>query len=124
MKDNQVIRFFDIKVPSCDRLDLSLTKIHGIGSSIAAKLCRNTGILPGTPVGGLDEGHLNRLSDFLKDYRYGGALNVYLRDNANNGLRSGEDRYLRQKRGLPSRGQRTRTNGKTAKRINSRRFKR
>jgi small subunit ribosomal protein S13 len=117
-----MIRFLGIKSKPSIRTDLAISQLYGLGKPHADKLCVHAGILPSAPISSLEEEDILKISNSLTEHVYGGALRVRLRLQAVNGLKGSEERYVRQSRGLPSRGQRTQTNGKTAKRENRKRF--
>jgi small subunit ribosomal protein S13 len=109
-------RIAGVNVPREKRVEIGLTYIFGIGRSTANKLLAQVGIGPDTYVRDLTEEEVTRLRDVIeKDLVVEGDLR---RERANNVKRLSEIgcyRGLRHRRGLPSRGQRTKTNARTRK---------
>ncbi len=109
-------RIAGVNVPREKRVEIGLTYIFGIGRSTANKLLAQVGISPNTYVRDLTEEEVTRLRDVIdKEFVVEGDLR---RERANNVKRLSEIgcyRGLRHRRGLPSRGQRTKTNARTRK---------
>jgi small subunit ribosomal protein S13 len=109
-------RIAGVNVPREKRVEIGLTYIFGIGRSTANRVLAAVGIEPNTYVRDLTEEEVARLRDFIeKDLIVEGDLR---RERANNVKRLSEIgcyRGLRHRRGLPSRGQRTKTNARTRK---------
>jgi small subunit ribosomal protein S13 len=109
-------RIAGVNVPREKRVEIGLTYIFGIGRSTANKVLAQVGIGPDTYVRDLTEEEVTRLRDVIeKELIVEGDLR---RERANNVKRLSEIgcyRGLRHRRGLPSRGQRTKTNARTRK---------
>ncbi len=109
-------RIAGVNVPREKRIEIGLTYIFGIGRSTANKVLAQVGIGPDTYVRDLTEEEVTRLRDVIeKDLIVEGDLR---RERANNVKRLSEIgcyRGLRHRRGLPARGQRTKTNARTRK---------
>jgi small subunit ribosomal protein S13 len=109
-------RIAGVNVPREKRVEIGLTYIFGIGRSTANKILAQVGISPDTYVRDLTEEEVTRLRDVIdKELIVEGDLR---RERANNVKRLSEIgcyRGLRHRRGLPSRGQRTKTNARTRK---------
>jgi small subunit ribosomal protein S13 len=109
-------RIAGVNVPREKRVEIGLTYIFGIGRSTANKVLAQVGIAPDTYVRDLTEEEVTRLRDVIeKELIVEGDLR---RERANNVKRLSEIgcyRGLRHRRGLPSRGQRTKTNARTRK---------
>lgn len=109
-------RIAGVNVPREKRVEIGLTYIFGIGRSTSNRVLAAVGIAPDTYVRDLTEEEVTRLRDFIeKDLIVEGDLR---RERANNVKRLSEIgcyRGLRHRRGLPSRGQRTKTNARTRK---------
>ncbi len=109
-------RIAGVNVPREKRIEIGLTYIFGIGRSTANKILAQVGISPDTYVRDLTEEEVTRLRDTIdKELIVEGDLR---RERANNVKRLSEIgcyRGLRHRRGLPSRGQRTKTNARTRK---------
>jgi len=109
-------RIAGVNVPREKRVEIGLTYIFGIGRSTANRVLAQVGIGPDTYVRDLTEEEVTRLRDVIeKDLIVEGDLR---RERANNVKRLSEIgcyRGLRHRRGLPARGQRTKTNARTRK---------
>ena len=109
-------RIAGVNVPREKRVEIGLTYIFGIGRSTANKILAEVGIGPNTYVRDLTEEEVTRLRDLIeRDLVVEGDLR---RERANNVKRLSEIgcyRGLRHRRGLPARGQRTKTNARTRK---------
>jgi small subunit ribosomal protein S13 len=111
-----VARIAGVNVPREKRVEVGLTYIYGIGRTTSNKVLSQVGISPNTYVRDLTEEEVTRLRDVIeKDLEVEGDLR---RERANNIKRLSEIgcyRGLRHRRGLPVRGQRTKTNARTRK---------
>ncbi len=109
-------RIAGVNVPREKRVEIGLTYIYGIGRSTANKVLDQVGISPDTYVRDLTEQEVTRLRDVIeKELMVEGDLR---RERANNIKRLMDIacyRGLRHRRGLPVRGQRTKTNARTRK---------
>ncbi|MGI6038896.1 MAG: 30S ribosomal protein S13 [Clostridiales bacterium] len=109
-------RIAGIDLPRDKRIEVGLTYIYGIGSKLSKDILAATGVDPDTRVKDLTEDEASRLRDYIeKNYHVEGDLR---RDVAMNIKRLNEIgcyRGLRHRRGLPVRGQRTKTNARTRK---------
>jgi small subunit ribosomal protein S13 len=109
-------RIAGVNVPREKRVEVGLTYIYGIGRSTANAVLRQVGLSPDTYVRDLTEEEVGRLREIIeKDLEVEGDLR---RERANNVKRLSEIgcyRGLRHRRGLPVRGQRTKTNARTRK---------
>ena len=109
-------RIAGVNVPREKRVEVGLTYIYGIGRTTANRVLDQVGISRDTYVRDLTEEEVTRLRDVIeKDVEVEGDLR---RERANNIKRLSEIgcyRGLRHRRGLPSRGQRTKTNARTRK---------
>ena len=113
-----MVRIVGVDVPDNKRVDVALTRIFGIGLFTAQKVVEKAGIEgdPRPRMSELSEGQVDRLREIIdKEHRVEGDLR---RENVM-GIRRlidiGSYRGLRHRRGLPVRGQRTRTNARTRK---------
>lgn len=109
-------RIAGVNVPREKRVEIGLTYIFGIGRSTANRILAVVGVSPNTYVRDLTEEEVTRLRDVIdRELVVEGDLR---RERANNVKRLSEIgcyRGLRHRRGLPSRGQRTKTNARTRK---------
>jgi small subunit ribosomal protein S13 len=94
---------------------ISLTSIYGIGNSRARQICAAAGIAPETPVKDLAEPEVASLRNAVADFVVEGDLRRETSMNIKRLMDLGCYRGIRHRRGLPVRGQRTRTNARTRK---------
>ena len=97
-------------------VDVALTYIFGIGRSSGKKICESTGIDPYRRMNDLSSEEVNILRKTIEsDYKVEGRLRTEISLNIKRLMDIGCYRGLRHRRGLPLRGQRTRTNARTRK---------
>jgi small subunit ribosomal protein S13 len=109
-------RIEGVDLPRTKRIEIGLTYIHGIGKSTARKALVTTRIDPGTKVNDLTEDEVTALRDFIsQNLMVEGDLRRDVQMNIKRMMDIGCYRGLRHRRGLPVRGQRTRTNARTRK---------
>ena len=97
-------------------VDIALTYIYGIGRSSASDICKRTGIDTERRINDLSAEEVNDLRTVLEsDYKVEGRLRTETALNIKRLMDIGCYRGLRHRRGLPARGQRTRTNARTRK---------
>ncbi len=109
-------RIVGLDLPRNKRIDVALTYVFGIGDSLAKKILKELGnqVDPSTRVRDLTEeqtGLINSL--IIKEYRVEGELRREVSQNLKRYIEIGSYRGIRHRRSLPSRGQRTKTNGRT-----------
>src|SRR5438270_753519 len=103
-------------IPKEKRVEIALTYIYGIGLSSSQRILQATAINPGTRVKDLTEYEITRLREAIEQqYTVEGDLRRELAMNIKRLMDIGSYRGLRHRRGLPVRGQRTRTNSRTRK---------
>ena len=109
-------RITGVDIPSNKRIFVSLRYLYGIGPALALEICRKTDINPQTRAGELTEQQLSRIASIIEsDYVVEGALRRQVQQNIAR-LRDIQCyRGIRHRRGLPVRGQRTKTNARTRK---------
>jgi small subunit ribosomal protein S13 len=109
-------RIAGVDIPRDKRVEISLTYIYGVGRSTANKILKRAEINPGTRVKDLTEQEISRIREVLEgNYVVEGDLRRELSMNIKRLMDVGTYRGLRHRRGLPVRGQRTRTNSRTRK---------
>jgi small subunit ribosomal protein S13 len=109
-------RLLGVDIPNDRPAIISLTYLYGVGPKIARDLCFKAGINPQVRARDLREDELARLAALLdKDYVVEGQLRRQRNQNIARLKDIGCYRGLRHRRGLPVRGQRTRTNARTRK---------
>ena len=107
-------RIANVTIPTEKQVQISLTYIYGIGPMYAARILEATGIEPTTRVKDLTETELKKIRDEIDaNYHVEGDLQRVVAGNIKRLKDINAYRGLRHKNGLPSRGQRTRTNART-----------
>jgi len=109
-------RIAGIDLPKMKRVEVALSYIHGIGRSSAAEILEKTKVDPGKRIKDLSDAEVNALRKAIEaKYKVEGALRAEVRDSIKRLVEIGCYRGQRHKKGLPVRGQRTRTNSRTRK---------
>jgi small subunit ribosomal protein S13 len=109
-------RIAGVDLPREKRVEIGLTAIFGIGRTTASQVLERTGIAPATRVRDLTDAEVARLRQVIeRDLRVEGALRTETAMNIKRLMDIGCYRGMRHRRGLPVRGQRTRTNARTKK---------
>jgi small subunit ribosomal protein S13 len=109
-------RILGVDIPNDKRTVISLQYIYGIGPFLAGQLCHRTAIDPSKRARDLTEDELARLASLLdNEYTVEGQLRRQVQQNIARLRDIGCYRGLRHRKGLPVRGQRTRTNARTRK---------
>ena len=108
-------RIAGINVPANKHTWVALQSIYGIGKTRARKICAAAGVKPEVQVKTLTEGELDKLRAEVAKFTVEGDLRREVSMNIKRLIDLGCYRGLRHKRGLPVRGQRTRTNARTRK---------
>ena len=107
-------RIANVTIPPDKQVQISLAYIYGIGPKFAQNICVSTGIDPTTRVKDLTETELKKLRDEIdSNYHVEGDLQRVVAGNVKRLKDIQSYRGVRHKNNLPSRGQRTRTNGRT-----------
>mgnify|MGYP003588430615 CR=1 FL=1 len=109
-------RLVGVDLPRETRVEIALTYIYGVGRTRAQQAVAATGISPEVRVKDLDEAQLVALRDFLEgNYKLEGDLRREVAADIRRKVEIGCYEGLRHRRGLPVRGQRTKTNARTRK---------
>lgn len=109
-------RIAGVDLPRDKRVEIALTHIHGIGRSRARTLLERAGIGELTRVRDLTEEEANKLRSLIdREYKVEGALRQEVQMNIKRLIEIGSYRGMRHRRGMPVRGQRTKTNARTRK---------
>src|SRR5690606_15891797 len=109
-------RLLGVDIPANRPTVISLQYLYGVGDKIARELCHKAGIDPAIRAHELSEDEVARLAALLdKDYVCEGQLRRQVSQNISRLRDIGCYRGIRHRRGLPVRGQRTRTNARTRK---------
>tara|TARA_R110002049_G_scaffold78720_3_gene200360 strand:- start:6795 stop:7151 length:357 start_codon:yes stop_codon:yes gene_type:complete len=110
-----VARIAGINIPLTKHVVIALTSIYGIGNTRAKKICDEAGVAPHTPVKDLAEPEVANLRNAVAKFTVEGDLRREVSMNIKRLMDLGSYRGIRHRRGLPLRGQRTRTNARTRK---------
>ncbi len=109
-------RIAGVDIPRDKRVEVALTYIRGIGRTSAQQILSRTRVNPDTRVKDLTEDEINRIRELIdREYKVEGDLLRETNLNIKRLMEIGCYRGLRHRRGLPVRGQRTRTNARTRK---------
>jgi small subunit ribosomal protein S13 len=108
-------RISGIDLPRDKRIEIGLTYIFGIGVPTAKKILSQTGVSPDTRVKDLSTEDEQRLREVIETLKVEGDLRREIASNIKRLTDIGCYRGLRHRRGLPVRGQRTKTNARTRK---------
>ncbi|RKX96623.1 MAG: 30S ribosomal protein S13 [Spirochaetes bacterium] len=109
-------RIAGVDIPNNKRVVIALTYIYGIGRTIAEKIIKEANISPDKRVHELSDEEIATLRNIIENnYKIEGELRTEVSMNIKRLIDIGSYRGLRHRRGLPVRGQRTRTNARTRK---------
>lgn len=109
-------RIAGVDLPRDKRVEIALTYIYGIGKPTSQKVLAETGVNPDTRVRNLTEEEVTRLREVIeKEHKVEGDLRREIALNIKRLIEIGCYRGLRHRRGMPVRGQRTKTNARTRK---------
>ena len=109
-------RLVGVDIPKEKRIEIALGYIYGIGRSLSNKILKIANVNPDKRAKDLTEEEIARLSSVIqKDYKVEGDLRREISANIKRFIDIGSYRGLRHRRGLPVRGQRTKTNARTRK---------
>lgn len=108
-------RIAGINIPVQKHAVIALTAIYGIGRSTAQSICEETGVAPDKKIKDLTEQEVDSLRSAVAKFTVEGDLRRGVSMNIKRLMDLGSFRGIRHRRGLPLRGQRTRTNARTRK---------
>ena len=109
-------RILGVDIPKEKRVEIALTYLYGIGRTLSNKVLSATGIDPAKRAKDLTDEETAKIAAYIqKEYRVEGDLRRDISGNIKRFIDIGCYRGLRHKKGLPVRGQRTRTNARTRK---------
>ena len=109
-------RIAGVDIPNNKRVEIALTYIYGIGLKSAQDILANTGIDPDTRAKDLTESDIAKLRDEIEaNYHVEGDLRREVAMNIKNKVEINCYQGIRHRKGLPVRGQRTKTNARTRK---------
>lgn len=108
-------RIAGVDLPGNKRIEIALTGIYGIGRQTAAKLIKEAGLNPAMKAAELDANDVNTLRRLMEKVTVEGDLRREVALNIKRLIDLSTYRGLRHRKGLPARGQRTKTNARTRK---------
>jgi small subunit ribosomal protein S13 len=108
-------RLAGVDLPKDKRIEIGLTYIYGIGRTTATKILEETGINPDTRVKDLTDSDESKLRECLEHYIVEGDLRRQTALDIKRLMEIGSYRGTRHRKGLPVRGQRSKTNARTRK---------
>ncbi|ACE84398.1 30S ribosomal protein S13 [Cellvibrio japonicus] len=108
-------RIAGVNIPDNKHAVISLTYVYGIGRTTAKQICAATGIAEDTKIGTLSEEQMDAIRAEVGKHTVEGDLRREINMNIKRLMDLGCYRGLRHRRGLPLRGQRTKTNARTRK---------
>ena len=109
-------RISGVDLPKNKRMEVALTYIYGIGQTKAKQILENAGVSPDTRTDDLADSEISAIRNIIdKDHKVEGDLRRDISMSIKRLMDIGSYRGLRHRKGLPVRGQRTHTNGRTRK---------
>ena len=108
-------RLAGVDLPREKRIEIGLTYIYGIGLTSSQKILKEAGVNPDTRVKDLTDDEVAKIRKAMEDYKVEGDLRREVALNIKRLTEIGCYRGIRHRRGLPVRGQRTKTNARTRK---------
>jgi small subunit ribosomal protein S13 len=109
-------RIAGVDIPREKRLEISLTYIFGIGTTLSEQICQAVEVNPSTRVRDLTDEEVARLRSYIDtNFRVEGDLRRDVSQDIKRKMEIGSYQGIRHRRGLPVRGQRTHTNARTRK---------
>jgi small subunit ribosomal protein S13 len=111
-----VARLAGVDLPKNKRMEVALTYIYGIGPTKAKQILKDAGVSPDTRTDELADSEISAIRSIIdKDHKVEGDLRREISMSIKRLMDIGSYRGLRHRKGLPVRGQRTHTNGRTRK---------
>ena len=108
-----MVRISGVDLPANKNIIIGLTYIYGIGDTVSKRIVAKTGIDPARKVKDLTDPEVVALRDAIKDYPIEGDLRKEVSMDIKRLIDIGSYRGSRHRKGLPARGQRTKTNART-----------
>jgi small subunit ribosomal protein S13 len=108
-----MVRLVGVDLPPNKRIDVALTYIYGIGDALSREILAKANVAPAHKVKDLGDAELLAIRDIIKDHRLEGDLRKDVQLHIKRLIDIGSYRGTRHRKGLPVRGQRTRTNART-----------
>jgi len=108
-------RIAGVNIPNHQHAEIALTAIYGIGRPRARMICKASGVVPATKIKDLTDAQMDKLRELVGRYTVEGDLRREVTMSIKRLMDLGCYRGVRHRKGLPVRGQRTRTNARTRK---------
>ena len=108
-------RIAGVNIPNHQHAEIALTAIYGIGRARARKICEAAGVAYSAKIKDIDDSSMDKLRDQIAKFSVEGDLRREVTMSIKRLMDLGCYRGVRHRRGLPVRGQRTRTNARTRK---------
>ena len=108
-------RIAGVNIPNHQHAEIALTAIYGIGRTRAQQICAAAGVVTSTKVKDISDSDMEKLRDEVAKFTVEGDLRREISMNIKRLMDLGCYRGVRHRRGLPVRGQRTKTNARTRK---------
>lgn len=108
-----MVRLAGVDLPSNKRVEFGLTYIFGVGEALSREILEKAKVDPNRKVRDLSDAEVLAIREVLKDYRIEGDLRKDISMDIKRLIDIGAYRGSRHRKGLPARGQRTRTNART-----------
>lgn len=108
-------RIAGVNIPNHKHTEIALTAIYGIGRNTAQKICQAAGVLASAKIKDLNDADIEKLRDEVAKFKVEGDLRREVTMNIKRLMDLNCYRGVRHRRGLPVRGQRTKTNARTRK---------
>ncbi len=108
-------RIAGVNIPNHQHAEIALTAIYGIGRTTARKICESAGVLTNAKIKDLTDAEMEKLREGVSKFTVEGDLRREVTMNIKRLMDLGCYRGQRHRKGLPVRGQRTRTNARTRK---------
>ncbi|GBL46358.1 SSU ribosomal protein S13p [Sulfuriferula multivorans] len=108
-------RIAGVNIPNHQHAEIALTAIYGIGRTVSRKICADAGVNTAAKIKDLTDAEMEKLREGVAKYTVEGDLRREVTMNIKRLMDMGCYRGMRHRRGLPLRGQRTRTNARTRK---------
>ncbi len=108
-------RIAGINLPNQKHIEIALTSIFGIGRTLSQKICSASGVAPNAKVKDLTDAEVDKIRIEVGKVTVEGDLRRQVSMNIKRLMDLGTNRGMRHRRGLPVRGQRTKTNARTRK---------
>jgi small subunit ribosomal protein S13 len=110
------MRLVGVDIPERKRLEIALTSIFGVGRSRSRHMLEENGINPDSRITDLDEADVLKLRDYINDhFEIEGDLRRSVQGDIKRKVDIGTYQGIRHRKGLPVRGQKTKTNARTRK---------